>query len=204
MLTRRLDRGNSVGEISGHAKPINSIAIRQARPFKAVTGSDDNGVVFLAGVPFKFSRIHKLHSSFVHSVAYSPSGSLFASAGADRKVFLYDGTSGDQSSVLSGHEGSIYAVAFGPDSTSLASASADGTVRLWDAESQKESMKWTLSGGKEQQVGLTWVGETIVSVSATGDLALIDKRQGERPTSISSVSYPSQLSRSTLTIRTGT
>lgn len=30
------DSGNSVGEISGHSKPINSIAIRQQRPFRAV------------------------------------------------------------------------------------------------------------------------------------------------------------------------
>lgn len=182
-----MNRGNSVGEISGHAKPINSVSVRQSRPFKAITGSDDNGVVFLTGVPFKFSRIHKLHSSFVHSVAYSPNGAMFASAGADRRICLYDGSTGDHSSTLSGHEGSIYAVCFGQDNTSLATSSADGTVRLWDAESQKESMKWTLEG-KEQQVGLTWVGETIVSVSLNGDLALIDKRQGEKPTSISSVS----------------
>jgi len=148
------------------------------------TASDDGGVVFLTGVPFKFSRVHKVHTSFVHSVCYSPSGALFASAGADRKIFLYDGTSGDQTVSLSGHEGSIFAVAFSSDAT-LASTSADGTVRLWDAESQKETMKWSF--GKEQQVGLCWVGETAVSVSANGDLNLIDQRQGEKPSRVISV-----------------
>jgi WD40 repeat protein len=31
-----LDTGSSVGEISGHSKPVNAVAIRPSRPFKAV------------------------------------------------------------------------------------------------------------------------------------------------------------------------
>ena len=41
-------------------------------------------------------------------------------------------------------------------------------------------MKWHLSRGDTvggQQVGLCWVGEKIVSVSATGELNVIDKRE---------------------------
>lgn len=134
----------------------------------------------MTGVPFKYSRTNKHHTSFVHSVAYSSNGSLFASAGADRKIYLYDGSSGDQTISLAGHEGSIFAVGFSSDSKSLASASADGTVRLWDPESQKKTKKWDLgkgSGLEGQQVGLCWVGETIVSVSSTGELSLIDSRE---------------------------
>ena len=147
-----------------------------------MTGSDDNGVVHLTGVPFKFSRAHKQHTSFVHSVAYSPNGAFFSSAGADRKIFIYDGTSGDLTATLSGHEGSIFACAWSSDNTTLASASADGTCRLWDTLSQKEIMKWDLGKGDSvggQQVGLCWVGETIVSVSANGDLNVIDKKESK-------------------------
>lgn len=50
------------------------------------TGSDDGSLVFMHGVPYKYNRTIKTHTSFVHSVAYSPTGDLFASAGADRKV----------------------------------------------------------------------------------------------------------------------
>lgn len=31
-----LDTGSSVGEISGHSKPVNAVAVRPSRPFKAV------------------------------------------------------------------------------------------------------------------------------------------------------------------------
>src|SRR5207245_1638837 len=34
------DSGNSVGEISGHSKVINAVAMRQQRPFRAATVSD--------------------------------------------------------------------------------------------------------------------------------------------------------------------
>lgn len=111
----------------------------------------------------------------MHSVAYSPDGTLSASASADRKIFLFDGTSGEQVRELSGHEGSVFAVAYG---AGLASCSADGTVRLWDAETGRETRKWKAGEGVTgQQVGLTWVGEKLVSVAASGELSVIDQRE---------------------------
>jgi WD40 repeat protein len=133
------DTGSSVGEISGHSKAINAVAIRPNRPFRAVTASDDGSLVFLHGTPYKFSSTIKTHSSFVHSVAYSPNGEIFASAGADRKMFLYDGKTGDVLKQLGEgeHKGGIYAVSFGQDSKFLASSSGDSTVKLWDVEANK-------------------------------------------------------------------
>jgi WD repeat-containing protein 1 (actin-interacting protein 1) len=133
------DTGSSVGEISGHSKAINSVAVRPIRPFRAVTASDDGSLVFLHGTPYKFSSTIKTHSAFVHSVAYSPDGQTFASAGADRKMFLYDGTTGDLLKQLGEgeHKGGIYAVSFSPDSKLLASSSGDSTVKLWDVQASK-------------------------------------------------------------------
>lgn len=48
------DSGSSVGEIVGHSKIINSVDIKQTRPYRLVTGSDDNCTSFLEGPPFKF------------------------------------------------------------------------------------------------------------------------------------------------------
>lgn len=48
------DSGNSVGEITGHSKSINSVAVRQGRPMKIATGSEDFTAVFHEGPPFKF------------------------------------------------------------------------------------------------------------------------------------------------------
>lgn len=80
------DTLSSVGEITGHSKVINSVSIRQQRPFRAVTASDDMTVAFYNGVPFKYQKTIRDHTRFVHAVQFSPSGDFFVSAGADGKV----------------------------------------------------------------------------------------------------------------------
>lgn len=47
------DSGSSVGEIAGHSRAINAVAIRKDRPFRAVTAGDDSKLVFLHGAPYK-------------------------------------------------------------------------------------------------------------------------------------------------------
>lgn len=48
------ETGTSVGEISGQSKPINSCDFRPSRPFRIITGSEDNTVGVFEGPPFKF------------------------------------------------------------------------------------------------------------------------------------------------------
>uniref|UniRef100_A0A3Q0R5A2 Uncharacterized protein n=1 Tax=Amphilophus citrinellus TaxID=61819 RepID=A0A3Q0R5A2_AMPCI len=48
------DSGSSVGEVSGHSKLINSVDIRQKRPYRLATASDDTCGSFFEGPPFKF------------------------------------------------------------------------------------------------------------------------------------------------------
>lgn len=48
------DSGSSVGDLAAHSKIINSVDIRQKRPYRLVTGSDDNCASFFEGPPFKF------------------------------------------------------------------------------------------------------------------------------------------------------
>jgi hypothetical protein len=44
-----VDTGSSTGEISGHSKSINAVAIRHQRPFRAATAADDSTIVFHQG-----------------------------------------------------------------------------------------------------------------------------------------------------------
>jgi WD40 repeat protein len=48
------ETGTSVGEISGQSKSINSCDFRPARPFRLITGSEDNTIAVFEGPPFKF------------------------------------------------------------------------------------------------------------------------------------------------------
>lgn len=52
------------------------------------------------------------HSRFVQAVRYSPSGNLFASAGFDGKVFIYDGKTAELVGEMGApaHSGGVYGV----------------------------------------------------------------------------------------------
>jgi WD40 repeat protein len=89
-----MESGTSCGDITGHAKPINAVSIRHQRPFRAISGSDDNSVVLHTAVPFKYDKIISSHKRFVRDVAYSPSGDSFVSCGSDGKLVFYEGKDG--------------------------------------------------------------------------------------------------------------
>jgi WD40 repeat protein len=176
------DSGNSVGEISGHSQQINSVSIRQQRPLRAVTGSDDSSLVFYHGAPFKFNTsLREQHNRFVFGTAFSPDGSLFASVGADKRIWLYDGKTGEAKGQIGEgvHTGSIFGISWSKDSNKFVTASADQTVRLWDPEAGKAIQTWRMGeegvvSVPDQQVGVVWpTGRSdglIVSVDLEGNL----------------------------------
>lgn len=178
------DSGNSVGEVTGHSKVANAVSIRQQRPLRAATVSDDSSMCFLHGAPFKFnSKADGLHKSFVYGAAFSPDGSRLVTVGADRKIQLYDGKTGEPTgSIGEGeHTGSIFAVSWAQDSKRLVTASADQTVKLWDVDAGKVIQSWRLGpeGGsvRDQQVGVVHVpGRTdglIIALNLDGDLTYL-------------------------------
>ncbi|KZT40582.1 WD40 repeat-like protein [Sistotremastrum suecicum HHB10207 ss-3] len=185
-----METGSSTGDIIGHSKPINAVAIRHQRPFRAATAADDGIIAFHNGVPFKYDKTIKTHSKFVQSLSYSSSGDHFASAGSDFKVFVYDGKTGENAiEIPNAHTGTVYAVSWSPDNRTLLTSAADRTVKLWDVETQKSIISWTVGDAiQSQQVGNTWAGKSsdtgIVSVSLSGDLNIFDKRSSSGPVKI--------------------
>lgn len=188
------DSGNSVGEVSGHSKVINAVAMRAMRPFRAATVSDDMAMCFLHGAPFKFnSKSAGLHKGFVLGAAFSPDGNTLVTVGADKRVQLYDGKTGEPTRTLSDggeHTGSITAVSWAPDSRRFATASADQTVKVWDVETGEVTQTWRIGGEAgvasvpDQQVGVVWpAGRSdglVISLSLGGDLNYL-KEGSERP-----------------------
>ena len=176
------DSGNSVGEVSGHSKVVNAVAIRQQRPLRAATVSDDGSMCFLNGAPFKFaSKAAGLHKGFVMGAAFSPDGAVLVTVGADRRIQLYDGKTGEPTKQIGEgvHTGSIFAVSWAKDSKRFVTVSADQTVRLWDAEAGQCVQTWRLGeegsvSVADQQVGVVWPhGRSdglIISLSLSGDL----------------------------------
>lgn len=65
------DSGSSVGEIVGHSKIINSVDIKQTRPYRLVTGGDDTSCAFFEGPPFKFKFTMTVSGIFVLFFVFS-------------------------------------------------------------------------------------------------------------------------------------
>lgn len=151
------------------------------RPLRAATASDDMAMCFLHGAPFKFdSKSTGLHKGFALGTAFSPDGNTLVTVGADKRIQLYDGKTGEPTKSIgeNEHTGSIFAVSWSKDSKSLVTASADQTVKLWDVEAGKVTQTWKFGGDgvsiPDQQVGVVWPhGRSdglIISLSLGGDL----------------------------------
>ncbi|KAL4998115.1 transcriptional regulator of RNA polII, SAGA, subunit-domain-containing protein [Aspergillus recurvatus] len=176
------DSGNTVGEISGHTQAINAVSIRQQRPLRAAAAGDDKNVVFYHGAPFKFNTgIRDKHTNYIYGVGFSPDGSTLVSVGADRKIWLYDGKTGEVKGQIGEgeHKGSIFAVSWFKDSRKFVTASADKTVKIWDVEAGKVTQNWNIGGEGNsnflnQQVGVVWPpgrsDKLLISLSLSGDL----------------------------------
>jgi len=178
------DTGTSVGEIAGQSKPINSCDFRPARPFRIVTGSEDNTIGIFEGPPFKFKMTKQEHSKFVQAVRYSPSGSHFASGGFDGKVFLYDGASADLITEIGSpaHKGGVYGVAWKPDGTQLLTSSGDKTCKLWDVETKTVVSEFVMGANVEdQQVSCLWQGPHLLTVSLSGFISYLDVNDPSKP-----------------------
>lgn len=176
------DSGNSVGEISGHSSQINCVSIRQQRPLRAATGSDDTSLCFFHGAPFKFNTsVRGKHDKFVYGTQFSPDGSSLVSVGSDRRIWLYDGKTGEAVKQIGEgeHKGSIFGVSWAKDSKKFVTCSGDQTMKIWDVESGKCTQTWRMGDEgsvsiPDQQVGVTWPGGRsdglLISLDLEGNL----------------------------------
>ena len=130
------ETGTSVGEIMGTSKAINSVDFKPSRPFRAVVASEDCSIGYFEGPPFKWKKSFSEHERFANVVRYSPNGDKYASGGADGKIFVFDGKTGDKISELGkpAHAGGIYSLAWDPSSQKLLSVSGDKTAKIWHVE----------------------------------------------------------------------
>ncbi|XP_022815529.1 actin-interacting protein 1 [Spodoptera litura] len=181
------ETGTSVGEISGQSKPINSVDFKPSRPFRIVTASEDNTLAVFEGPPFKFKCTKQEHTRFAQAVRYSPDGSLFASAGFDGKIFLFDGATSELKGEIGSpaHKGGVYGIAWSPDGKQLLSCSGDKTCAIWDVETMQRTVTFNMGNAVEnQQVSCLWQGKHLLSVSLSGVINYLDIENPDKPLQI--------------------
>ena len=100
-----------------------------------------------------------LSSHCVVSVCFSSDGKQIASGSWDAIVKIWNASSGELQSTLTGHNAPVTQVEF-IDADTVVSSSNDGTTRAWDvatgtykAEFEGDKFTFTKSSGDEQTVG---------------------------------------------------
>ena len=159
---------------------------------RIVTGSEDSKVNVYTGPPFKFLMSNKKHTNFANCVRYSPDGNRFVSVSSDKKCILYQGDSGEVMTEFGttageAHTGSIMSCAWSPDSTRLITAAADKTVKLWDMAQAAPKLVSTIKFGQQvedMQVGCTWIGDYVLSISLSGHINYLDLGAGSVRTQV--------------------
>jgi WD40 repeat protein len=71
------------------------------------------------------------HDRGVNGVAFSPDGRIFATAGLDGVVKLWNTDDWSLLRVLRGHHSSVTYAAFSPRGNFLVSSSSDRTIKIW-------------------------------------------------------------------------
>ena len=138
------------------------------------------------GPPFKFKAVKHDHQNFVQCVRFSPNGSIYVTASADKRILAYDAkegaSAGEFKDGATAHSGSVYAVCFSPDSSKLLSVSADKSAKIWNVESY-ELLKTFKFGNNvsDMQVGCLWQGDHIITLSLDGELTYLDLENVDKP-----------------------
>lgn len=166
--------------LTGHRDAVESIAF-SSNGRTLASASDDETIKLWEMATGALRLTLQANSGPVHSIAFSPTGLVIASAssgGNDFTCKLWDAVSGALQRTLSGHDGGVQSVAFSPDGGTLASGSTDKTVKLWDAASG--TLQRTLSGhdGWVQSVAFSIDGRTLASGSDDKTVKLWDVASG--------------------------
>ncbi|MCG3212573.1 MAG: hypothetical protein FOGNACKC_06243 [Anaerolineae bacterium] len=138
-------RGQQLQTLRGHTAPVQAVAFSPDGALLA-SGGGDNVVCLWQVAEGRQLRTLRGHSNSsagmfdllftdtmagVRDLAFSPDGTVLASAGSDGTVRLWRIADGKLLKTLKGHSNVVNKVVFSPDNRTLASGSGDSAIRLW-------------------------------------------------------------------------
>ncbi|ACF13757.1 WD-40 repeat protein [Chloroherpeton thalassium ATCC 35110] len=86
----------------------------------------------------KYNLIEFVKTGYIYALAFNPKGNLFAAAGTDKFIRIFETSSGNEKGQIEGHNQVINSLAFHPNGYLLASGGNDGWVKTWDTRKESE------------------------------------------------------------------
>lgn len=125
------------GTLAGHTGTVSRCAVS---PDGRLLASAGPRAIKLWALPVRGGgEFFDSHTDRVTALTFDAGGDRLASAGADRRVLVWDSASRTQVGSLDGHEDAVQDCAFvGPDGSEIVTAGRDGTARLWDVAAGEE------------------------------------------------------------------
>ncbi|MGF1568405.1 MAG: caspase family protein [Nodosilinea sp.] len=114
-------------------------------PLFAVAGWDGNITLWRATAPDQSTTVAKLegHQTPIEALAFSPDGSLLASAGSDQQILIWRVSDGIQLASLGGNTARITALTFSPNGALLISAGDGPHLKLWSLDPTQTGLRAT-------------------------------------------------------------
>ncbi|WP_165220393.1 WD40 repeat domain-containing serine/threonine-protein kinase [Aquisphaera insulae] len=119
------------------------------------------------------------YSHDVESTAFSPDGTLLASAGTLSAIGLHDVGKGSVRGFLLGHDGRVWDVAFSPDGHTLASAGNDSTVKVWEIPPRTGILPFSEGMPQIAAMAFSAHSRSVVTLSIDGYVRTWDRGTGE-------------------------
>ena len=139
LVTHRIYNRTDVWEVPTGQHVLRSAGYHAAfspdQRFLVTAGADNTGIRIWELADRRLVETIAGHPGSLESVAFSPDGSRFVTAGTDRTARVWDAKRFRPIAVLSGHTDSVVSAAFSHNGRFVVTASSDKTARVWVAHS---------------------------------------------------------------------
>lgn len=148
---------------------------------RCFTGSEEGDICVWdldadTSMPRTAKEFPRVHTSWIRSIAVSPSGKLVATGGWDGRVIIW-WPDGRIKVPCIGEGRGIYSVAFDPTGSLLASSDNSGLIRVWDMDG---NLKTTIFSNQLQVKQACFIGkESLLTAGFDGSAQLWDITTGQ-------------------------
>lgn len=157
-LTRARDAIATTFSTDGYVAPDADLALRRALGLYA----------------FRSTLPYFRHVGGINALAYSPDGTLIASASDDRSVRLWAYPSGHHIRLLGTLDGGVETVAFSPDGVFVAAGGQDKSIRIWRTVDGALVQTLTAHTAAVRGVAFAPQAQRLVSTSQDGTVIIWD------------------------------